>query len=130
MTAQPVRQLRPTLDELARPCTRCGCQSAVHTRGASRSGWPVFDPTWAAAAGACSTPDCPCPARSSDPNVEQVHAAAVSAVPDRVVAPPPSQVTRLNGPCSYGSGPCGAVPTRPFVLGPRCAAHEPGAGRG
>lgn len=33
--------------------------------------------------------------------------------------------SRLHGPCGAGTGPCGAVPTRPFPCGPRCASCQP-----
>lgn len=120
---KPARLPRVSVDELEQPCTRCGCQNAVHTRGASRLGWAVFDPTWAAASGPCSWAGCLCPGRSADPNVERVASSLV--VPSRVVVPPPPVVTRLTGPCSHGTRPCGALPTRPYAQGPRCAEHEP-----
>lgn len=123
---KPARLPRVSLDELEQPCTRCGCQNAVHTRGASRSGWAVFDPTWAAATGPCSSPGCPCPGRSSDPGVARVSSLSLTLHRPLVVEPPPPISTRLTGPCSYGTGPCGKTPTRPYATGPRCVAHEPG----
>jgi hypothetical protein len=35
-----------TLDELAQPCTRCTHQRAVHTGGAKRWGWAIYEPIW------------------------------------------------------------------------------------
>lgn len=123
MTAQ--RQLRPTLDELAQPCARCGHQNAGHTGGAARSGWPVFDPTWADALGWCTVLGCTCPGRTSDP---AAGAGAERETPPVITAPPP-RVTRLTGPCGYGDGPCGRTPTRPYAQGPLCVEHAPGGAR-
>lgn len=52
-----------TLAELAQPCHRCDHQAAVHTGGADRFGWAIYDRTWAEASGWCSTPGCACPGR-------------------------------------------------------------------
>lgn len=41
---------------------------------------------------------------------------------------PPRPLSPLFGPCGAGPGPCGALPTRPYVCGPRCAYCTPGNG--
>ncbi|WP_214103195.1 hypothetical protein [Acrocarpospora catenulata] len=117
-----MRWRRVPLDELAQACARCGHQNGGHVDSLerTRSGWPIYDPIWADALGACSVPGCPCRGRTNDPatRIEQ------SAVPvaDRVPV-----LTRLSGPCTAGTGPCGALPTRPYPVGPRCAEHAPTA---
>ena len=117
-----------TLAGLEQPCARCGHQNAGHTGGASRSGWPIFDPIWANATGWCTAPACGCPERTSDPAAART---ALQPGPPAVVVPPPPRVTRLHGPCGYGPGPCGRTPTRPYACGPRCDEHAPGVvGRG
>lgn len=49
---------------LEEPCERCGHQGAVHTGGARRSGWAIYDRTWANAAGWCQQPGCDCQGRT------------------------------------------------------------------
>jgi hypothetical protein len=53
----------PGLEELQAPCGRCGHQNAVHTAGARRGGWAIYEPLWADAAGRCSAAGCLCPQR-------------------------------------------------------------------
>ncbi|WP_289009923.1 hypothetical protein [uncultured Thermomonospora sp.] len=50
---------------LEKPCRRCGHQKAVHTGGAKKDGWAIYDPTWANASGWCQTPGCTCSRRTS-----------------------------------------------------------------
>lgn len=50
---------------LEKPCRRCGHQKAVHTGGAKKDGWEIYDPTWANASGWCQTPGCTCSRRTS-----------------------------------------------------------------
>jgi hypothetical protein len=121
-TRSTPRPPRVTLDELAQPCARCTHQGAVHTGGASRSGWAVFDPVWAAATGWCSTPDCTCPARTSDPSTSMETGTGADE-PPAVVAPPPPRMTPLDGPCVHGPGPCGNPDTTPYADGPKCRDH-------
>lgn len=124
MTAPTVRKPRTSLDELAQTCRRCGHQNGGHTGGASRSGWALFDPVWANATGWCMVPDCDCPGRTNDPAAAKVTGGEREVPP--VITPPPPTVTRLNGPCNAGEGPCGNPETRPYACGPRCAEHAPG----
>lgn len=121
------RAPRVPLDELRRTCTRCGHQGAVHTKGADRSGWAVYVPVWRNATGGCSTQECTCPGRTTDPGVERVPVASMPELPAAVTALPVR--VRPSGPCGHGAGPCGHLPTRLYPFGPRCAEHAPGAAR-
>lgn len=121
-----MRWRRVPLDELAADCARCGHQNGGHVKSLERvrAGWPVYDPIWMNALGACAVPGCPCRGRTSDPatRIEQPAVPAPVVVADRVPV-----LTRLSGPCTAGTGPCGVLPTRPYPVGPRCAEHAPAA---
>ncbi|MDF5755801.1 SLOG family protein [Spongiactinospora sp. TRM90649] len=112
------RAPRASLDELAQPCARCAHPNAVHVAGPDRrrSGWPIYDPVWVNALGACADPGCGCPARTANPAAD---APAPQAEP-MALQPPPRPPA---APC----GTCGAHPARLYIQGPRCAAHTPAA---
>ncbi|MFZ3569251.1 hypothetical protein ACNYS0_20075 [Streptomyces sp. BH034] len=40
-------------------------------------------------------------------------------------AAPPAAAQHRPRPCEHGNPACRAVPTRPYVCGPRCAEHQP-----
>lgn len=111
-----------SLDELAKLCS-CGHQNGGHIGGAARSGWPIYDPIWAAALGWCTIPGCLCRGRTSGSATTPPAPAETPAV----IVPPPPIATALTGPCGHGTGPCGATPTRPYAEGPRCTTHAPTA---
>lgn len=125
-TARRPRLPHVTLTELAQSCTRCTHQNGGHIGGASRTGWPVFDPIWLAASGWCTVPGCGCPGRTDDPTASPPEPPPAPVV----VCAPPVVATRLVGPCGAGTGPCGRTPTRPYACGPRCQSCAPKAVRG
>ncbi|MFE5851985.1 aromatic ring-opening dioxygenase LigA [Streptomyces sp. NPDC056500] len=60
-------------------------------------------------------------------------AARLAAVRRRLdTAPPPAVPGQLTveapeqgRPCEHGNPQCAALPTRPYVCGPRCDTHQP-----
>lgn len=75
--------------DLERPCARCGHQNGPER---SRTGWPIYDPMWRDALGACAAPGCTCPSRTDDPT------AAAGTTPQAApITPPPPVPTRLPG---------------------------------
>jgi hypothetical protein len=53
------------LEEHAALCGRCQHQNGVHTGGAGKHGWAIYDLVWATASGWCKEPGCDCPRRVS-----------------------------------------------------------------
>ncbi|MEU6781464.1 DUF2493 domain-containing protein [Nonomuraea angiospora] len=104
----------PTLDELEQHCTRCGHQNGVHTRDEKRPrwGWPIYDPIFMNASGACSTPGCTCEAHTNDP-------AAAPAPPLAFTPPRPWQ--------PQACGQCGTAPARFYITGWACGQCSPAA---
>ncbi|NAS22463.1 hypothetical protein GT755_12300 [Herbidospora sp. NEAU-GS84] len=125
MSTPKSRSWVPLADLVAR-CTRCDHQGAVHTKGADRSGWAIYSATWRNATGACSAPECPCPERTTDTNVQALPPVVTPEVL-ATLAPLLLAEARTSGPCGHGTGPCGALPTQLYPCGPRCAGHAPGA---
>lgn len=119
--------MRISLAELAELCGGCSHQNGGHTRGVDTSGKGIFGPLWANAMGACAVPGCPCPRRTR--GTRRVEAALAPLTPQAVDRAEELRAAARAAiaakPCRYGSIPCGATPTRPFIDGALCAAHEP-----